>query len=176
MTKNLPQIELIKSRDPVDFLPLLREIDFGDRFILSMMHWCGIGKRSTPLEFWQVYLVKSKDQIVGVTGLYRQPGMSQKVLWLGWTGLLPSMRRQGLGSATVRAVLREAKAQNCDELWVYTGSADSAAGAFYQNLGFELRGRAAVVAKGLTGEQDDWVLKAILNPADVSSNTSMRGI
>jgi hypothetical protein len=53
----------------------MRDIDFGDAFLLSMVHWCGIGKRSTPLESWQVFLVRAKSQIVGISGAYQQPGM-----------------------------------------------------------------------------------------------------
>jgi hypothetical protein len=41
-------IELISTKDIIQFLPLMRELadDFGDRFLLSMLHWCGIGKRA----------------------------------------------------------------------------------------------------------------------------------
>jgi len=43
------------------FAPVLA-IDFGDAFLLSLLHGCGIGKRSTPLEYWQVFLVRAKSQ------------------------------------------------------------------------------------------------------------------
>jgi hypothetical protein len=68
-------VELVSTKEIELFLPLMREIDFGDAFLLSMLHWCGIGKRSKPLEYWQVFLLRAKSQIVGVSGLYRQPGM-----------------------------------------------------------------------------------------------------
>jgi RimJ/RimL family protein N-acetyltransferase len=79
----------------------MRDIDFGDAFLLSMVHWCGIGKRSTPLESWQVFLVRAKSQIVGISGAYRQPGMPPHVCWLGWFGIRPQFRRHGFGSAAV---------------------------------------------------------------------------
>ena len=68
-------VELVNTKEIELFLPLMREIEFGDAFLLSMLHWCGIGKRSSPLEYWQVFLVRADSEIVGVSGLYRQPGM-----------------------------------------------------------------------------------------------------
>src|SRR6266436_1726363 len=92
-------VELVETKEIQMFLPILKEIDFGDRFLLSMLHWCGIGRRSTPLEFWQVFLIRSDQEIVGVSGLYRQPGAPEHVCWLGWFAIRPKFRRQGFGSA-----------------------------------------------------------------------------
>jgi hypothetical protein len=52
-------VELITTKEIDLFLPIMKDLadDFGDRFLLSMLHWCGIGRRSTPLEFWQVFLI-----------------------------------------------------------------------------------------------------------------------
>jgi hypothetical protein len=75
-------VELVSTKDIELFLPLMREIDFGDAFLLSMLHWCGIGKRSRPLEYWQVFLLRAKSQIIGVSGLYRQLGTPSHVCWL----------------------------------------------------------------------------------------------
>ena len=35
-------VELVSTKEIELFLPLMREIDFGDAFLLSMLHWCGI--------------------------------------------------------------------------------------------------------------------------------------
>jgi GNAT superfamily N-acetyltransferase len=159
MKPNLPKIELRISHDPVHFLPLLCEIDLGDPFILSMMHWCGIGKRATPLDFWQVYLIEFENQIVGVTGLYRQPDTPKNILWLGWTGLRPDYRRRGIGSAVLAEIEKDVAKQNCSELWVYTGKDDFTASAFYSSLGFGCIGAAHAHAIGRTAKPDDWVFK-----------------
>jgi hypothetical protein len=44
-------VELITTKEIELFLPIMRELadDFGDHFLLSMLHWCGIGKRANPL-------------------------------------------------------------------------------------------------------------------------------
>ena len=94
-------VELVSAKEIELFLPLMREIDFGDAFLLSMLHWCGIGKRSTTLEYWRVFLVQAQSKIVGVSGLYRLPGMPSHVCWLGWFAIRPQFRRQGFGRAAI---------------------------------------------------------------------------
>jgi hypothetical protein len=76
-------VELVETTDIEMFLPVMKEIDFGDRIRLSMLHWCGIGRRSTPLAYWEVFLLRSAGKVVGVSGLYRQPGMPETVCWVG---------------------------------------------------------------------------------------------
>ncbi len=53
-------VELVSTTKIELFLPVMREIDFGDAFLLSILHWCGFGKRSRPLEYWQVFLLRAK--------------------------------------------------------------------------------------------------------------------
>jgi hypothetical protein len=60
-------VELITTKEIELFLPVMREVDFGDAFLLSMLHWCGIGKRSRPLEYWQVFLLRGKSETLGVS-------------------------------------------------------------------------------------------------------------
>src|SRR5271166_4960377 len=117
-------VELVRTKDIELFLPLMREIDFGDAFLLSMLHWCGIGKRARPLEYWQVFLLQADSQIVGVSGLYRQPGIPSHVCWLGWFAVRPQFRRHGFGSAAIQLLVTHARTIACQELWVYTGFPD----------------------------------------------------
>ena len=152
-------VELIPSRDIEHFLPVLREIDLGDRFLLSMLHWCGIGQRSSPLSYWQVYIIRNTSEIVGVTGLYQRPETEKHIYWLGWFGIRPQWRRQRLGSESVRRVIEKAKERGGRELWVYTGAADQPAVRFYLSLGFEVLGTATSTAPGQTMAESDIILK-----------------
>src|SRR5216683_2057455 len=102
MKASVGEIELLESREITRFIPVMQEIDLGDRFLLSMLHWCGIGQRSTPLDYWKVFLIQSSNEIVGVSGLYRQPGMDPTTLWIGWFGIRPAWRRQGFGTKVIR--------------------------------------------------------------------------
>src|SRR6516164_8963379 len=125
-------VELVESTDIEMFLPVMKGIDFGDRFLLSMLHWCGTGRRSTPLEYWKVFLLQPAGQVAGVSGLYRQPGMPEKVCWVGWFGIRPRFRRQGFGTRAMYLLWDFARSIAGQELWVYTGSSDEYRGAFLQ--------------------------------------------
>jgi ribosomal protein S18 acetylase RimI-like enzyme len=154
-------VELLETKDIQMFLPVMKEIDFGDRFLLSMLHWCGIGRRSTPLEYWKVFLLRAGGEVVGVSGLYRQPGMAENVCWVGWFGIRPRFRRQGFGRNALYALIEFARSLDYKELWVYTGSADDTAVSFYKSLGFEIMGLAGECARGLTMDDSDIVLRRI---------------
>jgi RimJ/RimL family protein N-acetyltransferase len=155
-------VELVSTKDIELFLPLMREIDFGDTFLLSVLHWCGIGKRSRPLEYWQVFLLRAKSQIIGVSGLYRQPGMPSHVCWLGWFAVRPQFRRKGFGTAAIHQLCHAARDAGSTELWVYTDRHDEVARIFYLSLGFEVLGPASDYAAGKTMDDSDIVLKRIL--------------
>ena len=58
-------LELVETKEIQMFLPVMKEIDFGDRFLLSMLHWCEIGQRSTPLDYWKVFLLRAEGSVVG---------------------------------------------------------------------------------------------------------------
>lgn len=162
MTAARQTVKLVETKEIQMFLPVMREIDFGDRFLLSMLHWCGIGRRSTPLDYWKVFLLRAQDKIVGVSGLYRQPGMTQTVCWVGWFGIRPHFRRQGFGKSAMYGLIDFARSIGCQELWVYTGSSDDIAVGFYTDLGFEVLGAAAQWARGRTMEDSDIVMRRIL--------------
>jgi GNAT superfamily N-acetyltransferase len=151
-------VELVSTKQIELFIPILKEIDFGDRFLLSMLHWCGIGRRSTPLDYWQVFLIKAQSEIVGVSGLYRQPGMPSNICWLGWFGIRPKFRRRGFGRATLIAVCNFARHLGCKELWVYTDAIDTVVAKFYTDLGFKILGPALESAPGQTMDDSDIVL------------------
>src|SRR5271165_7083355 len=136
-------VELVETKEIQMFLPVMNEIDFGDRFLLAMLHWCGIGQRSTPLDFWKVFLVRARGDAVGVSGLYRQPGMPDNVCWVGWFGVRPRFRGEGFGTNAMYALFDVAQNIGSQELWVYTGSSDDVAVSFYKSLGFEVLGSAA---------------------------------
>jgi GNAT superfamily N-acetyltransferase len=155
-------VELVSTKEIELFLPVMREIDFGDAFLLSMLHWCGIGKRSRPLEYWQVFLLRSKSQIIGVSGLYRQPGTPSHVCWLGWFAIRPQFRRAGFGTAAIHQLYDVARTAGSTELWVYTSSHDEVARIFYMSLGFEVLHPARDCAPGKTMDNSDIVLRRIL--------------
>ena len=162
MKADLPDVTLLETKDIDLFIRVMREIELGDRFLLSMLHWCGIGKRHIPLELWRVFLLRGSGEIVGVTGIYRQPGMAKRVGWIGWFGIRPRFRRRGYGSNAVSETIRVAREEGCDALYVYTGSENHQAVQFYKSIGFHVLGIAADCAPGQTMESTDVVLEYLI--------------
>src|ERR1700737_544455 len=112
-------VELVTTKKIEMFIPVLKDTaqEFGDRFLLAMLHWCEIGRRSTPLEYWRVFLIQAKSEIVGVSGLYRQPGMPSNICWLRWFAIRPEFRRRGFGRAAIVAVCDFASSLTGTALW-----------------------------------------------------------
>lgn len=158
MPESNHEVELIDTRDIERFIPVMREIELGDAFFLAMLHWCGIGQRSTPLAYWQVYLIEHANEVVGVGGLYRPSGTDERDYWLGWFGIRPRYRRQGLGSRSLGRIMECARIRGALRFLVYTGATDTSAVLFYEANGFSMLGAAVECAPGLTMDETDIVL------------------
>ena len=89
-----------------------------------------------------------KSEIVGVSGLYRQPGTPAHIYWLGWFAIRPQFRRQGFGTSAIHQLSYVARNGGSTELWVYTGSNNNTARTFYLSLRFEVLGPASDYAPG----------------------------
>ncbi len=150
--------ELIVSRSAEKFLPLFRGIpELGDPFLLSMLHWCRIGKRSTELKYWEVYITRQSNQSVAVSGLYQRPETAPSDAWLGWFGVVIEKRRKGVGSWCLRATQDKAEQQAISRLLVYCDASASAVHSFYRQHGFKLVGLASKHFEGATATPNDLV-------------------
>ncbi len=140
------QIIFTESKDINEFLLLLKEMDdLGDLFRLAMLHWCGYGQQQNPPTFWQVYLVKLSDQLVGVTGLYQPANSPAHIIWLGWFGVRPSFRRHHLGKEIINQIKKMALNYNFQELRLFTNHNNYIAQKFYESQGFEKLGAAGEI-------------------------------
>jgi|SRR6516162_8274361 hypothetical protein len=54
---------------------------------------------NAPLEYWKVFLLRVRDDVVGVSGLYRQPGMAHNICWVGWFAFALVFDDRGLAEA-----------------------------------------------------------------------------
>ena len=156
---------LMQTRNIIDIIPLLQELEFGDKFSLSMLHWCGIGQRAYPLAFWEVYIVKANEETIGVIGLYRQVHTPIGVAWIGWFGVRPSFRDRGLGTQMLRDLVKIAKEYKFKELWVFTDRENRGALRFYEQFGFINLGTVEENHPGVTHDPTDVVLKYSLDSA-----------
>lgn len=157
------KVLLTQTRSIIEFVPLLEELEFGDRFSLSMLHWCGIGKREYPLAFWEVYVAKLGVESVGIIGLYQQMDTPPEVVWVGWFGVRPKFRRQGFGTIMMNGLRQLVMDFKFKELWVFTEKDALPALAFYEKADFTRLGTAANVCPGKTHDSSDIILRLEVN-------------
>ena len=151
---------LTQSRDIILFIPVLQEIELGDRFLLSMLHWCGIGKRSTELQFWEVSLAMDGTTPLGVCGLYQNPGMPKHLAWVAWLGIRRSARRQGAGAAMLDALILHARSKHgFSELWVYTDGDKPDVHRYYERGGFRYVGEGGDLAPDVVMSPSDKIFR-----------------
>ncbi len=110
-------LKIIQTTDLIEFIPLLKELEFGDTFSLAMLKWCGIGQRDQSLAFWEVYLAKLEAETLGVMGLYQLVDSPSDIVWVGWFGIRPKFRRQGWGKIMMKQLKDYARrlGKNYDE-------------------------------------------------------------
>ncbi|MDB9304268.1 MULTISPECIES: GNAT family N-acetyltransferase [Cyanophyceae] len=156
---NNESLSIIQTTDIVDFIPLLKELEFGDQFSLAMLQWCGIGQGDQSICFWQVYIAKLAAESIGVMGLYQLIDTPSDVVWMGWFGLRPHFRRQGWGTIMLDKLKEYARSFKFQELWVFTNYDNLAALSFYENHGFVNLGAAVDICPGKTHELSDIILK-----------------
>lgn len=152
-------LNIIQTTDIVDFIPLLKELEFGDQFSLAMLRWCGIGQHDATISFWEVYIAKWAAESIGVMGLYQLADTPSHVVWMGWFGLRPQFRRQGRGTMMMDRLTEYARSFEFQELWVFTNYDNFAAISFYENYGFLRLGEAVDICPGKTHELSDIILR-----------------
>ncbi len=162
LERNLDKVQLMQTREIIEFIPLLKELEFGDKFSLSMLHWCGIGAREYPLKFWEVYIAKVDEQTVGVIGLYQQMETNTESVWVGWFGVRPQFRRQGIGTVIINQLKQLAVNFKFKELLVFTDLDNLAAIYFYERNGFVKVDISEANTLGKTHEPSDIVLRCKL--------------
>jgi RimJ/RimL family protein N-acetyltransferase len=158
----LNSLRIIQTTDIVNFLPLLKELEFGDKFELAMLKWCNIVQRDPSISFWQVYIAKLAVEPIGVIGLYQLVDSPADIVWLGWFGLRPHFRRQGWGTIMLNQLKKYAREFKFKELWVFTNDDNLSAISFYEKNGFIKLGAAIDISPGNTHELSDVILKCNL--------------
>jgi N-acetylglutamate synthase-like GNAT family acetyltransferase len=84
------------------------------------------------------YVCRSKGSIVGVAALHVESLDAGKIRWVY---VLPAHQRQGVGTALVTHVERQAKELGLSRLWLVTAEKATWAISLYQKLGYALRER-----------------------------------
>jgi ribosomal protein S18 acetylase RimI-like enzyme len=116
--------------------------ELGERFPHSIRSWCGLETRPYPLVNWNLYLASDVQggSILGLYSYYQQPGDPPEKFWIGWLGVLPEYRRQGLATQFLAKVIHSVKVYRGEELWVHTDRSNIAAIQLYMQAGMSYWG------------------------------------
>lgn len=128
--------EIVISREMDLFKPVMENlhVDFGDEFINTLNIWIEDGPDDD--EFWEVYLIRNNDKVIGICGLYSQyDNPDMKELWLGWFGIIPRLRNIGIGGVALSLMESRAKELGCSDLMSYVDAKGKPL-AFYVRNGF----------------------------------------
>lgn len=82
-----------------------------------------------------------------VTGIYQHTETG--TYWLGWFGVRPEFRRQGIGTEVLRVVERDARALGTACLYLYTGAENKAGRAFWEAQGYRVTGSTFLLEQRL---------------------------
>lgn len=82
---------------------------------------------------------------VGITGHYPDETGVKDLFWLGWFGVIPSHRREGIGKQLIYATVDRVRSMGakCLRLWCEPDATESH--AFYSSVGFVKRSQSCIV-------------------------------
>ncbi|EGQ61997.1 hypothetical protein GGI1_10178 [Acidithiobacillus sp. GGI-221] len=129
-----------ETREYEKFTSILNDLteDLGNAFPVSIQAWCGLAQRNYPLLDWHVFLAIQPSGCIGLYSHYRQPDDPDQRFWVGWIGVSPAFRRQGVGSMLLQHIEHTALLQGHGEIWVYTDN--TKAMTFYEANGYQVIG------------------------------------
>jgi GNAT superfamily N-acetyltransferase len=98
-----------------------------------------LGKVAYGQSYWVA--ADEAQSVIGITGLYADRNDST-FIWLGWYGVNPVNRKQGIGSMLLQFAIDEAMRRGVSTLKLYTSSDpnEQAAHQLYKKFGFQQTG------------------------------------
>ena len=134
------KLSIIQSKNINDYKPILEGLvgDFGHIYYHAILTWCGIINADwyKDNKYWQVYLVKHDDNVVGICGLYSHYENSIDELWLGWFGTIPEFRNKKIGQFALEWMIENSKSIGCSKIMSYVNT-DGKPLSFYYRNGFK---------------------------------------
>lgn len=119
----MSNLKIFQSRDLNLYKPILEGLydELGFDYYHAVLVWCNVIDYNgyDKYYFWEVYLIERDGKIVGLAGLSSQYAERKDELWLGWFGVLPEYRNEGIGSEALKLIEEKAKSFGCDTLMTY---------------------------------------------------------
>lgn len=148
----MERIDFIQSRNIYDYRPLTNSLvdDFGYGFLHTMMVWCDlIDDPFAEGQYWEVWLIRRTvrneytgryfKEVIGICGLYTLEPHNRDEMWLGWFGVVPELRNQGIGVKALDFLKEKAKSEGCKKLRSYVDKEGKPL-PFYKRNGFRVTG------------------------------------
>lgn len=136
----MSNIAFFQSKNIRDYKEILTglEPDFEREHWPYLLTWCGVidNDPGDLGKYWQVWLIETQNQVVGVCGLYSFKHNDNSELWLGWFGVLPPYRGRGIGEEAVRWMEHCGRRAGAGKILSYISPGDQPL-KFYQKNGFE---------------------------------------
>lgn len=138
------KLEFKRTRNIYDFGPIIHPLieEFGLPFAETLFIWCKVTPEFLDPDdctLWEVWLVKYRNRPVGICGLYSLTESRDEV-WLGWLGILPELRKKGIGKHIMKHLVDRAKKHKANCVMAYV-SKEGKPLSFYKREGFKITGR-----------------------------------
>ncbi len=127
---------LKESKEIHDYQPILEGLinDFGYSYYASILAYCGIIDKEVEHCYWRKWLIRSGGKTVGMCGLYSMEN-DENELWIGWFGILPGFRGNGIGQDVLEQMIMHAKTIGCKRILSYVITEKAL--NFYYKSGFK---------------------------------------
>jgi GNAT superfamily N-acetyltransferase len=135
------EISISYSKNIYDFKNILEGFvdDFGFTYYHTILGWCNILDYPQDGCYWQVYLVKRREEIIGICGLYSNFPDYTEELWLGWFGIVPKYRNNKYGELVLDWLKITAKDLGANKILSYVDKNGKPLN-FYKRNGFKITG------------------------------------
>lgn len=143
--KDYNEVVLVNTQNFEEFNPILSlEKDLGSEFVADMKSYCLLTKVNYDSDIppnsddWKVFLIKYNNKTCGVIGFYRIRDNNE--YWIAWFGIIEEFRNKGIGTKSVKELLKVIKKENsnANNLYVYVEDDNNLAIKFYSRIGMKI--------------------------------------
>jgi GNAT superfamily N-acetyltransferase len=142
------KVSLLETRELSKYVPVIEGLikEFGLPMVECILQYCNLLKADNEAayqDFWKIWLIDrfipDGHDIIGICGLYGLSHERSNNLWLGWFGIVPEYRNQGIGGKVLAMIEQKARDEKAICLRTYVDKEGKAI-PFYERHGFVRQG------------------------------------
>lgn len=128
-------VNLENCKNVVEFGELFQGLEdaFKTAHYDAILIYTGIIPSEPENKFWEIYLIKDSGKVKGMCGLYSLKENDNSELWLGWFGILPEFRNEGIGTKVLKKLKHIAKQEGAHTLMCYVDEDGAPLNFYYRN-------------------------------------------